>query len=393
MDSHVPTASPAARGDYGTCHVAIELSGAGWLVGIHTPLSDKIGVHKLAAGDASGLVALIARVRAKVERGLGGPVDVVSCYEAGYDGFWLHRFLVAEGIANKVIDPASLPVDRRARRAKTDRIDVTTMTRSLMADARGEHRVFSVVRVPRVDEEDAKRGHRERYRLIKERVAHANRIKGLLALHGIYGFRPLRRDRQARLEALRGWDGRPLPAAAKGEIERELTRLALVVEMVAEVEADRNAVVRAESAAGGSDADKIRDLHRLKGIGPEIATRLVREAFYRDFDNRRQLASYVGLCPSPFSSGPQFVAINGAREQGISKAGNAMVRTTMIELAWLWLRHQPDSALSRWFVGRVGELKGRARRITIVALARKLLVALWRFVETGLVPEGAVLRG
>ena len=387
MESHVPTPSPAARGDYGTCHVAIELSGAGWLVGIHTPLSDKIGVHKLAAGDASGLVALIARVRAKVERGLGGPVDVVSCYEAGYDGFWLHRFLVAEGIANQVIDPASLPVDRRARRAKTDRIDVTTMTRSLMADARGEHRVFSVVRVPRVDEEDAKRGHRERYRLIKERVAHANRIKGLLALHGIHGFRPLRRDRRARLEALRGWDGRPLPAAAKGEIERELRRLALVVEMVAEVEAERNAVVRTESVAGGSDDDKIRTLHRLKGIGPEIATRLVREAFYRDFDNRRQLASYVGLCPSPFSSGPM------AREQGISKAGNALVRTTMIELAWLWLRHQPDSALSRWFVGRVGEIKGRMRRITIVALARKLLVALWRYVETGLVPEGAELKG
>lgn len=385
MSSHMLTASPAAHVDHATVHVAIELSGSGWLIGIHTPHSDKIGVHKLTSGDGPGLVALIARVRDKVQRDLACPVDVVSCYEAGYDGFWLHRLLVAEGIANKVIDPSSLPVDRRARRAKTDRIDVTAMVRSLMAEERGAHRVFSVVRVPDVDEEDAKRGHRERYRLIKERVAHVNRVKGLLALHGVYAFTPLRRGGMARLEALRGWDGRPLPTAAMGEIVRQMKRLALVVEMIAEVEVGRDAVVRAARTAGTSDDDKIRTLYCLKGIGPEFATRLVREVFYRDFDNRRQLASYVGLCPSPFSSGPM------SREQGISKAGNVMARSTMIELAWFWLRHQPGSALSRWFEDRVGTLKGRMRRVTIVALARKLLIALWRFVGTGLVPEGAVL--
>jgi transposase len=259
------------------------------------------------------------------------------------------------------------------------------MLRTLLAYLRGEPKVVSVVRVPSVEEEDARRLHRERHRLVGERVQHVNRIKGLLATQGIYDYQPLRRDRQARLAALRTGDGRGLGARLEAEITRELRRLELVLETIAALEAERDAIAAAKAAAHPGAA-KVQALVRLKAIGPEIATVLVGEAFWRSFDNRRQVAAYGGLDPSPFSSGGM------SRDQGVSKAGNAKLRTTMIELGWLWLRYQPDSALSIWFRERVGTLKGRPRRIAIVALARKLLVALWRYVETGLVPDGAVLK-
>jgi transposase len=242
-----------------------------------------------------------------------------------------------------------------------------------------------VVRVPSLEEEDAKRLHRERKRLVNERVQHVNRIKGLCALHGIYDYRPLRSDRKAQLEGLRTGDGRPLPPRLKAEIRRELQRLELVVQMIKEIEAERKAIIE-EAAPQHPNADKIKVLAELSSIGPEFATRLVGEVFYRSFDNRRQLASFAGIAPSPWSSG------SIARDQGISKAGSGFVRTTMIELAWLWLRYQPGSALSIWFRERVGDGKGRVRRIAIVALARKLLVALWRYLEAGLIPTGAVLK-
>jgi transposase len=385
MDRQISPTSSAALVDDATCHVAIELSRKSWVVGVHVPLADKVGLHKLEAGDHERLVSLLSRLRDKSEQRLGRAVRMVSCYEAGYDGFWLHRVLVGHGIDSRVIDPASLQVNRRARRAKTDRLDATAMVRALMAHDRGEHQVFSLVRVPEVDEEDAKRMHRERLRLIRERVGHSNRIKGLLALHGIYTFNPLRPDHSPPLEELRTGDGRLLPARLRAEIGRQLKRLALVREMIGEVEAERNAIV-ATPAPFSAEERKIQDLYRLKAVGPEIATRLVREVFYRSFANRRHLGGYVGLGPSPFNSGKMV------REQGISKAGNPLARTTMIELAWLWLRHQPESALSRWYRERTGEAKGRLRRIMIVALARKLLVALWRYTETGLIPDGAVFK-
>jgi transposase len=328
-------------------------------------------------------------LRHQLARELGRPVaeiGVISCYEAGYDGFWLHHVLEAHGVRNHVLDPASLLVNRRAKPAKTDGIEVERMQRALGRYLRGEVDACSVVRVPSVEEEDAKRLHRERKRLVQERVQHANRIKGLCALHGIYDYRPLRADRKVQLEGLRTSDGRPLPPRLKAEIRRELQRLELVHRMIVEVEAERDAIVKEAAPQHYPNADKIKVLAALSSIGPEFATRLMGEVFYRSFDNRRQLASFAGIAPSPWSSG------SIARDQGISKAGSCLISTTMIELAWMWVRYQPGSALSIRFRERVGEQKGRVRRIAIVALARKLLVALWRYLETGLIPTGAVFK-
>ena len=334
-----------------TISLALELSRARWMVAVHSPLTDKISLHQLKGGDSEGLLALIARLQARVPAALGPGVAMVSCYEAGYDGFWLHRLLVAHGVHNHVLDPASLQVNRRARRAKTDRIDAASLLRALLAHLRGEPKVISVVRVPSVEEEDARRLHRERHRLVGERVQHVNRIKGLCATQGVYDLQPLRRDRWQRLAGLRTGDGRALPPRLAAELARELKRLELVLEMIAALEAERDAIVAAPAPAH-PHAPKIQVLARLKGIGPEFATVLVGEVFHRAFDNRRQVASYVGLAPSPFHSGGL------AREQGISKAGNPKARTTMVELAWMWLRHQPESALSRWFQQRVGAAEG-----------------------------------
>jgi transposase len=386
MEVRLVDAALTARDDAAArCLIAIELSKTSWVVGVQTPLSNKISQYRLMGGDWEGLLELIERVRRQVGRELSRPVEMISCYEAGYDGFWLHRLLTAAGVRNHVLDPASLLVNRRARRAKTDRIDVERMLRALNRYLRGEPDACSVVRVPSAEQEDARRLHRERHRLIQERVQHVNRIKGLCATQGIYDYEPLRSDRKAQLESLRTGDGRPLPARLEAEIMRELQRLELVLEMIAEIEAERDAIVK-EAVPQHLNADKIKALVRLKSIGMEFATTLVGEVLFRSFDNRRQLGSYVGLTPSPYSSG------STDRDQGISKAGNPKARSTMIELAWMWLRHQPDSALSIWFRKRVGDLKGRPRRIAIVAFARKLLVALWRYLEIGLVPAGAVFK-
>jgi transposase len=368
------------------CVLAIELSKKSWIVAVNTPLSDKISRYTLKPCDGQGLLDLCGRIGTRVAGETRKRVEIVCCYEAGYDGFWLHRRLEAHGIRNYVIDPASLQVDRRARRAKTDRIDVERLLRSLLAYLRGEPKVWSVVRVPSVAEEDDRRLHRERGRLISERIQHVNRIKGLLAIHGIYDYEPLRRDRMQQLARLRTADGQTLPARLEAEILRELQRLELVVGMIKTIEVERDAIASAKIETEHGSARKIQDLAKIKAIGPEFATTLVGEVFYRSFDNRKQLASYVGLTPAHFQSGSM------CRDQGISKSGNAKARTIMVELAWLWLRHQTASPLSVWFHERVGKLKGRIRRITIVAVARKLLIALWRYLETGLVPEGAALK-
>jgi transposase len=355
-------------------------------VAYSTPLSDKLSHYTLKPCDWKGLLELIDRMRSRVMRELQRPVEVISCYEAGYDGFWLHRLLQAHGVHSHVIDPASLQVNRRARRAKTDRIDAEQLLRSLMAHLRGEPKVWSVVQVPSVEQEDARRQHRERDRLIEERVSHVNRIMGLCAIHGIYDYHPLRSDRLQQLEHLRTMQGQPLPPALKAELRRELLRLELLLKMITGVEKERDAIVT-DRASAHPNAAKIKELYRLRAIGPEFATVLVGEVFYRSFNNCRQVGSYIGVPPSPFSSG------STVREQGISKAGNPKARKTMIELAWLWLRYQPDSALSIWFRQRVGNTKGRIKRIMIVAMARKLAVALWRYLETGMIPQGAVLKG
>jgi transposase len=376
---------PEATRDGAVVFVAMELSKSSWLLATQASPSGKTSSHRLDGCDTDSLISLLRRLRAREQRADGEAVQVVLGYEAGHDGFWLQRRLAADGVTCWVMDPGSLQVDRRARRAKTDRLDAAMLLRALVAWCRGDRAACRMVQVPSVEREDARRTHRERQRLIAERVQHVNRIKGLLATQGIYEFRPLRRDRQARLTELRTGDDRELPSHLRREIEREFKRLELVLEQIEAVEAERDAAV-AVPAAGDADAAKIAVLAKLGGIGTELASVLVREGLHRPFANRREVAAYAGLTPSPHASGDRH------RDQGISKAGNPLLRKAMVELAWLWLRYQPGSALARWFTERVGAVRGRMRKIAAVALARKLLVALWKYVTTGLVPEGARLK-
>jgi transposase len=376
--------STPIAGHSGTIFVAIELSQRCWLVTMHSPDKNRFSRHKLDGGDDVGLLGLIDRIRLCAEQALGSLPRVVSCYEAGYDGFWLHRRLEAAGITNFVFDPASIAVDQRARRAKTDRIDGELLLRTLMAYCRGEPRVVRIVRVPTPEQEDARRATRERERLIKEQTAHTNRIKALLRLEGMAAGNPRRRDWVKWLKAQLDRNGDPLGRHLMAELAREHARLMLVGEQLREV----NQVTdeKPMSDAGAEMSRRAAVLQRLKGVGPVFAATLTNEVFYKDFHNRREVAGYFGLAPSPWRSG------GTNREQGISKAGNPRARHKAIELAWLWLKHQPDSALSRWFRERIAQGKGRIKRVAIVALARKLIVALWRFLTTGLVPEQAVLK-
>lgn len=382
-----PSATPieaTTRPDAGRLFAALELGKSRWLVTVDAPGSDKLSRHAVAGGDGAALLDLLARLRTTAERRTGRPVEVLVIQEAGLDGFWLHRLLERNGISSHVVDPASIAVNRRHRRAKTDTIDGEMLLRSLMAWARGERRVCSMVRPPSPEEEDRRRLTRERATLLKERIQHTNRIKGLLYGQGIIDYDPLRKDRLARLDALETGDGRPLPERLKAEIRRELERVELVASQMAVVERERDALVGATS--DDEPATAAAALARLKGIGTELGSLLWLEALFRHFNNRRQLAAYAGLAPSPWQSG------GTEREQGISKAGNRRLRHAMVELAWFWLRHQPDSALSAWFRERVGPGRGRVRRIAIVALARKLLVALWRYTTQGVVPQGAAFK-
>ena len=390
-----------------TLFVALELSLSSWMVVASAPGEDKASKHGVPACDGSGLLSLLKRLRERAERRLGHPVGVLVMQEAGRDGFWVHRLLEAHAVRSVVVDPASIAVNRRSRRAKTDRIDAESMLRTLMAWARGERQVCAMVRPPTREAEDARRLNREREALLAERIRHANRIKGLLATQGVFGFEPTLRNRRARLAEVRTPEGAPLPPQLAAEIGRQVDRLELAMQQLADVEAARDAALVAKpvtrpasdmAAAAGKAATSApaasllepegagARLLRLKGIGPETASVLASEAFFRDFRNRREVASYAGLAPSPWQSG----GID--HEQGISKAGNARVRKTMGQLAWLWLRNQPDSALSVWYRERVRDGKSRIKRIAITALARKLLVALWRFVTQGLIPTGAVLK-
>ena len=369
--------------DYATVHVVFELSKSKWKLGVMITGSAKMSVFTIAGGDLAALSTRLAAAREKAARS-GKRVRIVSCYEAGFDGHWLHRWLTDQGVTNYVIDASSIAVDRRARRVKTDRVDLELIMRTLLAYLRGEPRVCSMIRVPTVEEEDRKRRNRERERLLKERTAHTNRIKGLLHTQGIRDAMPLKPDFIEELDRARSADGRELSPRLKDEIVREHARLCLLSGQLAAIEAQSRAEQRA--AAPGTAEARIVQLAQLKGIGLVGGQGLVNEVFYREFDNRRQVGSYIGLAGTPFNSGDR------ERDQGISKAGNHRARRLAVELAWLWIRHQPDSELSRWFRERVGDIKGRVRRIAIVAVARKLMVALWRYLHTGLVPTGAVLR-
>ncbi|MBR0756059.1 IS110 family transposase [Bradyrhizobium jicamae] len=374
------TIGTLTTGHNGTIFLAIELSQKTWLTTLHSPDRDRISRHKLEGGDHAGLLELIEKVRRRAAEKLGEVPRVVSCYEAGYDGFWLHRLLEAAGITNYVFDPASIAVEQRSRRTKTDRIDGELLLRTLMAHLRGEPRVVRIVRVPSAAQEDARRASRERDRLVTEQTAHTNRIKALLRLQGMAVGNPRRRDWLGWLARQRDWQGQPLPPHLLAEVTREHARLMLMREQLAVLEEAQTPAVPAQTA------ERQDLLQRLKALGPAFTATLTNEVFYKDFRNRREVASYVGLAPSPWRSG----GID--REQGISKAGNPRARLKAIELAWLWLRHQADSELSRWFRIRTANAGKRARRIAIVALARKLIVALWRYLTTGLVPAGATMK-
>jgi transposase len=378
------TIDTPTAGQFGTIFVAIELSQKSWLVTLHSPDRNRMSRHSLASGDHAGLLALIGRERDRASRTTGGIPAVVSCYEAGYDGFWLHRLLLAAGITNYIFDPASIAVDQRARRVKTDRIDGEKMLRTLMAYLRGEPRVVRIVQVPAAEQEDARRASRERGRLIKEQTAHTNRIKALLRLLGMAVGNPRRRDWLSWLAAQRDWQGQAVPPRMLSEIKHEHARLMLVRERLEALAQASAQVDPAPAVVQLTERSKL--LLRLKCLGPAFATTLTSEVFYKDFRNRREVASYFGLTPSPWQSG----GID--RDQGISKAGNPRARCAAIELAWLWLRHQADSKLTQEYRRRTLNAGKRIKRVAIVALARKLVVALWRYLTTGLVPEGAVLK-
>jgi len=380
-----PETPTAIHTDLRAIFVSLELSRSSYLLTSLSPgAGEKMSKHSVPPGDIAGMFGRFAQLKEKAHARTGRDYPILVIQEAGLDGFWIHRVLQREGVESHVVDAASILVSRRRRRAKTDKIDGETLVRTLLAYKRGEPRVCLMVIAPTPEEEDRRRICRERKTLVAERVEHVNRVKGLLFAQGIFDYAPLRRDRRARLEALKTGDGRPLPGHLKAQISRELDRLEIILTQLKAVETERDALL---ASASKETAAPAAALLQLKGIGAEFASILWSEGLFRSFANRRQVAAYAGLAPTPWKSG----SID--HEQGVSKSGNPRLRTTLIQLAWLWLRHQPDSALSRWFHERVQRNGGRLKKTTIVALARMLRGALWKYATSGVVIEGAVMKG
>ena len=362
-------------------YLALELGQKNWKLAFTVGLGQKPRLRTIAARDTQ---ALLAEIRAAKKRfGLPEDAAVASCYEAGRDGFWLHRFLTSRKVENLVVDSSSIEVNRRKRRAKSDRLDAVKLVEMLIRYCHGERKVWSIIRVPSAADEDRRQLHRELIELKAERTAHVNAIKGLLAGLGLQAS--VDEDFPERLEQLRQWDGSAVPEGLRGRLLREFERWRLVGRQIHELEKERTAAIR---AGEGPEVEQVRPLLNLKGIGENGAWLLVNELFaWRRFENRRQLGSLAGLTPTPYDSG------ESRREQGISKAGNRRVRWMMVQLSWGWLQYQPDSELSRWYRRRFGDGNSRVRKIGIVALARKLLIALWRYLETGEPPAGAEVIG
>lgn len=363
-----------------TLYLAFELSNQEWKLGFTVGLGQPARQRKINAGDTAALKQEIAL--AKQRFGLPTDAPVVSCYEAGRDGFWLHRFLASEHVTNLVVDSASIEVSRRGKNAKTDRLDVEKLLTMLLRYHAGETRVWSVVHVPSLAAEDHRQLHRQLLTLKAERTRYVNRIKGLLVGQGIH----LAVDAEflTRLPKLRLWDGSPLPEGLLARLQREFTCWQFVHQQILELEAERRTVLRTSQEPCIA---QVRQLLQLKGIGENSAWLYVMEFFgWRDFHNRREIGALAGLTPTPFQSGADD------HEQGISKAGNTLIRAMAIEIAWGWLRHQPDSALSQWYQERFGAGSTRLHKIGIVALARKLLIALWHYLESGEPPLGATLK-
>ena len=364
-----------------TLYLAMELSNREWKLAFGDGRQER--QVTIPARDQARLRQAIAQAKAKL--GLPAAAPIYSCYEAGRDGFWIHRLLEKIGVVNLVVDSASIEVNRRQRRAKTDRLDAQKLlTMLLRYRLYGETKLWSVVRVPSEADEARRRHHRNEERLKKERQQHLVRMKSLLVLNGVNVPR-LPKD----WRAVRDWDGRPLPAEVLRELEQEQARLDIVVSQLKELEearAQRLRTARKEAPAPAAERWALK-LAELNGVGEDTAWKLAHEFFgWREFRNRRQVGGAAGLTGSPYSSG------DSQREQGISKAGNARVRHLMTELAWRWLRFQSGSELARWYERRFGTGTKRMRRVGIVALARKLLVALWRYGAQGVIPQGVLIK-
>ena len=360
-------------------YVAFELANSTWKMACSD--GSKIRHVTVTAGDLAQVEGAI--LGAKRHFGMGDEVYTVSCYEAGRDGFWLDRYLHSCDLDNVVVDSASLEVDRRLRRTKTDRVDAGKLLRMLVRYHGGEKHLWRVVRVPSREDEDARHLHRELETLKRERTRHRNRIHGILIQQGLRINNPSKKKFVKELESLRTWDGLELPAEMKARLVRTHARLRMVEEQIGSLVKEKTQRLQEENAKMA----QVAQLLRLPGIGPVSSWTFVMEFFgWRRFRNRREVAALAGLTPTPYDSGSRL------REQGISKAGNRRVRTLAIEIAWTWLRFQPRSKLSRWFLDRFAAGGSRMRRIGIVALARRLLIDLWRFLEYGVVPEGAQIR-
>ena len=360
--------------------MAVEVSDKTWKVGTTVSPAQKARTKNVPGGDVEALRREIQR--AKRRFGLTEETQVVSCYEAGREGFWIHRWLESEGVMNAVVDPASIDVNRRKRRAKTDRLDVFKLLSNLMRWWAGEKKTWSVVVVPTKGDEDARHFHREREILKKERTAHTNRMKCLLKLHGI-NLRKIDEGLAEQLDKLRLRDGSPLPPQLRQRLDREYQRLVFVEDQIELLARQRREALRTSK---DERIAKVRKLTQLKAAGEVGSWTLVMEIFgWRKFDNRRQVGSLAGLTGTPSDSG----ATN--REQGIDKAGNAQVRALMIEMAWSWVRYQPDSDITIWFNRKFGGAGKRHRRIGIVGVARRLLIAFWRYLEQDIEPKGAII--
>ena len=360
-------------------YLAFELGNGQWKLGFTIGLGQQPRQRTIPAGDLARLQQEVAGAKKRFR--LAEPVRVVSCYEAGRDGFWLDRYLRSEGIENVIVDAASIEVNRRARRAKTDRLDLGKLLTMLIRYHSSEPKVWHVVQVPTLEQEDRRQLHRELLRLRQERTSHINRLKGLLVSQGVR--LAVNKEFLTQVERVRLWDGSPVPPGLKARLQREYGRLQLVERQIKALESERRAAIRHSTDPA---VELVRHLLRLRAIGPNSAWLYVMEFFsWRNFRNRREVGALAGLTPTPYQSGASD------REQGIDKAGNRYIRSIAIEIAWRWLHLQPESELSRWYQARFGHGSKRMRKIGIVALARKLLIALWRYLETGEVPAGAVL--
>jgi transposase len=361
-------------------YLAFELSDANWKLGFTTGTGRSLRQRNIKARDLEALQEEVRRAKKRFD--LPETTQVVSCYEAGRDGFWLHRYLVEQGIENLVVDSSSIQVNRRARQAKTDGMDVKKLVSQLIRYRSGERDVWSVVHVPSVEEEDNRQLHRELKTLKKDQTRHINRIKSYLVGQGIR--MKIKKEFLKEIEGVRKWDSSQLPESLKARLRREYQRLQLVQEQIKDLERERVEAIRHSEE---ESVKTVRDLLKLKGIGLNASWLFGMEFFsWRTFNNRKEVGSLSGLVPMPHQSGDSY------REKGISKAGNRHIRAMAIEIAWGWLRYQPESELTKWYEKKFGHGSKRIRKIGIVALARKLMIELWRYLETGAIPEGAVLK-